>query len=136
MVAVQPFDLKRRDKMGYHTDSKPLARAKHAEVAQAQGAPVLTLNLYEDFMFWTIPIINGDVIDKKQRLDYKQQVCIRMSDGVSMMWPEADDHAFKHGVWPCPCMSDASVRVSVVYRWSNPERPLQRFALEYPHRML
>jgi hypothetical protein len=135
MVHVQPF--KKGEKMNYHTDTRPNKKRKLDKqvLATQMFAPTLSLNLFDDFLFWSIPIVEGTVVDARQSLDYRSQRCIRLSDGMSMCWPMSDDHAFKHGVWPCPSMRDAAVRVSVVYRWSNPAL-VESFELEYPYRIV
>ena len=134
LAAVQAFEWWQH--MNYHCDQKRDRRRPDQPIAQAEGSPVLSLNLFEDFLFWTVPIVNGDVIDKKQKLDTKQQMCIRMSDNMSMLWPKIDDDMFKHGVWSCPSnRPGGGLRYSIVFRWSNP-RSVERFDLAYPHRIV
>ena len=133
MCAAQAFDIKRRDKMGFHTDSKPDPRRPDQQVSVEKGSPVLSLNVGEDFMFWTVPIVNGDVIDKKQKLAYKEARGFRLVDGMGMLWPAVDDHAFKHGVWCCRDVK-TGMRWSLVFRWSA--LPAERFRVEYPHRIV
>jgi hypothetical protein len=67
---VQPFKFKQ--KMNYHTDTRPNKKRKRKSevLAALESAPTLSINLFEDFLFWTIPISDGNAVDGKQTLDY------------------------------------------------------------------
>ena len=101
---MQFFDLSKRQKMSYHTDSRPDKRKPDQICGQEKGSPVITVNLHTDFYFWTVPIVDGDVINPKMKLDYGDERAVILQDGVCMLWPECDDHKFKHAVKPPPDM--------------------------------
>ena len=130
---IQSFEMgHRRDKMGYHTDSRPNPKRRDDSdyvIAQEQGSPVLLLNLGSDFMYWTVRIVDGGVIDR--RMSLKDQVCIRLRDEELLAWLVEDDHAFKHGVWPPPDVREG-MRWSVVCRWSSVR--VVEHANEWPYR--
>ena len=92
---------------------------------------MLTINLFQKFNFWHVEIKEGDIMDKRMTLEDPD--FFTLDDSYAMMWPQRDDHRFKHGVWPCP-EARTGVRVSIVYRWSNPALGLKRHVAEYPHR--
>ena len=116
LCAIQPFDGARGDFMNYHTDTRGAADP-------GRIAPVLSLSLLDDMIFWY-----------RKYPDHIHQQGVELRDGMSMMWPVKDDHAYKHGVW-FPKGVRSGKRVSVVYRWAHNPTPV-RYALEYPHRVM
>jgi len=110
------------------------------EVAQEQGSPVLSINLYNDFNYWVIPVIRrkDPVEGRGQTLDHSNEDCVTMDDGMAMLWPQRDDHEFQHGVWPVRKSDGGSmegVRVSIVFRWRWPGAE-KRYSPEYPYRVM
>jgi hypothetical protein len=95
---------------------------------------VLTLNLFEDFLFCTVPIRDGDVISRVMELVHEKECCILLKHGDAMIWPAEDDTTHKHAATPPPGQK-SGLRVSLVYRFSNPERPKSRYASEFPYRL-
>lgn len=85
-------------------------------VSQATGSPTISLSLGEDFLFFFKEIIDADCIETQQQ--FKDSKCIRLSHGIILIWNAADDHKFKHGVWP-PSEVRAGMRWSIVFRWSS-----------------
>jgi hypothetical protein len=144
LATVQIFDLKRRTKMSYHSDSWPgNGKSMDTEVAQEQGSPVLSVNLFHEFNYWTIPVMRfKDPVEGsnrwRQKLDTDNEDCVTMEDGTAMLWPQKEDHDFQHGVWPVPKRDGGAMegkRVSIVFRWRWPGAQ-KRYSLEYPYRVL
>ena len=138
MVTVQFFSGSAF--MGWHTDSRPTPGYTNQIISQKPGSPVLSLNLFEDFLFCTVPIQDGGVVDKQMTLKHSEAHAILLKHGDVMMWPVEDDHSHKHSVRPPPACDQARfgppLRVSVVARFSNDARPKRRFAPEFPYRIL
>ena len=106
MIAVQPFDLARGDFIKYHSDGQ--SQWEGQTISMQEGAPVITLNLFNDFNFWYHP--NGKL--------GSHQRCVHLRDGMAYMWPWSDDCLHKHGAWK-PIGVRSGVRVSIVWRWSS-----------------
>jgi hypothetical protein len=133
LLSVQYF--RGRANMGWHTDSRPDSRRQDQVVAQQPGSPVLSVNLFDDFLFCTVPIQDGDSVDKKMQLRHSEEQAILLKHGDAMMWPHADDISHKHRVVPPPG-KHIELRVSVVCRFSNDAVSKRRFAPEFPYRVM
>jgi alkylated DNA repair dioxygenase AlkB len=133
LCAVQYF--RGRAAMGWHTDCRPDPRRKDQLLGQQPGSPVLSLNLFEDFLFCTVPIRDGDAVDKKMKLIHNEEQAILLKHGDAMMWPASDDQTHKHRVVPPPGHL-TTLRVSIVCRFSNDARPKLRFAPQFPYRIV
>ena len=121
--------------MGWHTDARPTPRRKDQDPQQAPGSPVLTLNLFEDFLFCTVPIKDGGLINKQMELVMDKVACVLLKHGDAMIWPAVDDNSHTHSVAPPPGRKSANrLRVSIVYRYSNPRRPKRQHESDYPYR--
>lgn len=139
LAAAQLFNLQTRSKMSFHSDSWPgNGKPMDTEIGQEQGAPIITLNLFFPFNFWVIPVVRGDAVDTKQRLDHRNEDCVTLADGDAMLWVQEDDHAFQHGVWPVRKSDGGPMegwRVSIVWRWRWPGAE-KKYSLECPYRVI
>ena len=133
LLSVQYY--RGRANMGWHTDSRPDPRRQDQLVAQQPGSPVLSVNLFDDFLFCTVPIQDGDSVDKKMQLRHSEEQAILLKHGDAMMWPHEDDISHKHRVVPPPG-KHIELRVSLVARFSNNAVSGRRFAPEFPYRVM
>ena len=103
---VQWFNLKTRAKMSYHSDSWPgngkpwTRRSLRSRAHRFSLSTFSTTSTTGSFHIQYAEEKTPWTRSTKQKLDYDNEDCVTMDDGMAMLWPQKEDHAFQHGVWP------------------------------------